>query len=122
LLEMVNFYPDKTEVDISNPSVVTTNVAVNLVGFVKESAHFHRLLFDMPLIITSMRDGTHVEGSAHPKGEAVDLRSHDLESGDQIVFFLIMARLQRKWAVVILDERYTISPHWHVQTEYSIGG
>jgi len=38
----------------------------------------HRRMFGPPLTITSAKDGTHSPGSLHPKGDAVDLRIHDL--------------------------------------------
>jgi hypothetical protein len=109
-------------VRLASPEVSIAFLEASLVGFLNEAGRIHNALFNLPLIVTSGNDGQHVPGSAHGKNEAADLRSHDLSDVEQLIFFLCMIRIQEKFGIVILDERYTHAPHWHVQTAESIGG
>jgi hypothetical protein len=73
-----------------------------------------RLLMMHPdMVVTSMRDGKHMEGSLHASGHAVDLRTHDLSP-----------EAAREWArrvAKFLDEQgfdvvLEISPpHLHIE-------
>lgn len=50
---------------------------------------FHRVMkgFPLDLVITSMNDGQHMEGSRHYTDEAIDLRTHNFESREQKIEF-----------------------------------
>lgn len=55
-----------------------------------------------PIVITSAREGTHSERSLHYKGQAIDLRTHDL-SANQIALLVKAFRnaLPAGWDIVV---------------------
>lgn len=100
----------------ASPNVVLDGVDPALMVFVADIARVHIDLFDMPLYITSGRDGEHVPNSAHYKGKALDVRSEDLNLEQQVLFAAVLAYLCRERGVFIFDERANIQgPHWHLQ-------
>lgn len=109
-------------VQVTSPSVNVTALDGSLVSYLIELGMAHKLLFGTALEITSGNDGNHVPGSAHFKNKAVDIRCHDLLDDAQALFFQIMAYAARAFKVAVFDERYTASPHWHIQTADSVGG
>lgn len=103
-------------------AVDASKLDTGLSHFISSVGLVHFAIFGTPLVITSANDGNHAPHSAHYLNAAVDLRCHDLDASGQIIFGLIMAQHQQAFGVCILDERFTASPHWHVQTAASIGG
>jgi hypothetical protein len=120
--EPLNTMWDSSAVQVASPSVNLVNLDLALVGFIGACGKVHKALFGKALEITSGNDGNHVPGSAHYKGKAVDLRSHDLLDDEQALFSLVLAHFARIYKVAVFDERFTAAPHWHVQTADSVGG
>ena len=106
----------------ASPSVNVAELDSVLASFLSRVGKVHTFLFGRALEITSGNDGNHVAGSAHGKNKAVDLRSHDLADDEQALFTAVMLYAARGFKVAVFDERYTASPHWHVQTADSVGG
>jgi hypothetical protein len=93
-----------------------------LKSFIIQVGQAHEVLFNRALQVTSGNDGTHVTGSAHYKNEAVDIRSLDLTDEEQAIFSLVLGYFSRAEHIAVFDERFTASPHWHIQTADSVGG
>lgn len=120
--EPLNVMWDSSTVQVASPSVNLVNLDLSLVGYIGACGRVHKALFGNALEITSGNDGQHVPGSAHYKGKAVDLRSHDLFEDEQAIFGLVLAYFSRVYKVAVFDERFTASSHWHIQTADSVGG
>ena len=115
-------WAETDEVVLGSSSVNVSALPLFLVSFLICAGQIHRALFNKALVITSGNDGQHVHGSAHYQNKAVDLRSHDLLDDEQALFSSVLLYLSRRYKVALFDERYTASPHWHVQTADSVGG
>jgi hypothetical protein len=107
---------DSMDVQLASGSVNVSALNEILISYIRAVARAHRALFGLPLIITSGNDGQHVAGSAHALNRAVDIRSHDLQEEDQLIFGLILAKFAELYKMAVFDERFTAAPHWHVQT------
>lgn len=105
-----------------SPSVNVSQLDDSLVRFLTRVGRIHTFLFGKALQITSGNDGQHVAGSAHYKNKAVDLRCLDLLDDEQALFSAVLLYCARWFKVAVFDERYTASPHWHIQTTDSVGG
>ena len=112
---------DTAEVQRYNTGVNVSNLDQRLVYFLIVAGDVHRALFRRALLITSGNDGQHVAGSAHYKDKAVDVRSVDLTADEQAIFSLALGYFSRVYKVAVFDERFTASPHWHIQTADSVG-
>lgn len=77
-----------------------------------------RTLFGLPdegLVITAGSDGTHMAGSKHYTGEAVDLRSKTLNSTVKSGFIAILRAELGPQFTVLLEGEGTPNEHLHVQ-------
>lgn len=67
-------------------------------------------VYDIELVITSVMDGKHMEGSKHYKGLAFDFRSRDIDEGD-----IVFVRMKLKeWLGSDYDVIYE-NDHFHVE-------
>jgi hypothetical protein len=107
--------------DAESLDVRVESLNVKLVQFVVRAAQVHAVMFGTPLVITSGNDGKHVPGSAHGKNAAVDLRSHDIDAGSQMVFAMVLISLGNRSGVAVYDERAARSPHWHCEDADMVG-
>jgi len=90
--------PASTAVDIEGVSAELMHLALVL-------AYFHFLMFELPLFISSGRDGVHVPTSLHKEGRALDFRTHDKSSEQMIVFYAVLAYLAPRFHCRFFDER-----------------
>lgn len=109
-------------VKVTSPSVNVTALDTLLSSYIQRVGKIHTFLFGRALEITSGNDGQHVAGSAHGKNKAADLRCIDLMEDEQALFSAVLLYCSRGFKVAVFDERYTASPHWHIQTADSVGG
>lgn len=97
-------------------SVRTEDIDTRLVQFLNIAGAIHTTLFGKPLVVTSGNDGRHSSGSKHYQNRAVDLRSFDKDSTQQLIFGLVIAYLSPQLNLAVFDERMRDSgPHWHVE-------
>lgn len=113
---------DSIFLQLASPSVNVTALSGELIAYLQAVGAVHRTLFTKALEITSGNDGKHVPGSAHYKWLAVDVRSLDLTDEQAAIFSLVLGYFSRLYKVAVFDERFTASPHWHIQTADSVGG
>jgi hypothetical protein len=95
---------------------VLSGVEPTLLQFAVALGRVHLALFGHPLIITSGKDGTHVNGSLHAEGRALDVRIVDLVEKDQILFLGVLASQCVEWECRVFDER--VGPggqHVHIE-------
>lgn len=105
-------------VELSSATVDIAGVDAELMDYVAKLGQVHMHLFSKTLVITSARDGNHVQGSAHYRGLAVDLRSTDKTEEEQTVFAVIMSYLSPHRGMGVFDERtVNTGPHWHVEKQ-----
>ncbi len=113
---------DTDYVQITSHAVKVDLLAPMLRDYVMTLGRVHMVLFGKALEITSGNDGKHVAGSAHYINKAVDLRSIDFLDEERAIFALVLGYFSRLYKVAVFDERFTASPHWHIQTADSVGG
>lgn len=109
-------------VHLVSPSVDVSKLDSELVSLLVHAGQVHLCLFNRALEITSGNDGKHVAGSAHFLNKAVDVRAIDLRDEEQAIFSLVLGYFARDFHAAVFDERFTASPHWHIQTADSVGG
>ena len=107
---------ESLDVQLASSGVNVSGLDTTLESYLWTVGKVHRVIFGLPLILTSGNDGSHVAGSAHSLNRAADIRSHDLNEEDQQLFGLILAKFAEPYKMAIFDERFTAAPHWHVQT------
>lgn len=103
------------DLKLADDSVRVESLNLVVAQFLVRAAHVHVVLFGTELVITSGNDGAHVPGSAHYKNGAVDLRSHDIDIGSQMVFAMVLISLGNRSGVAVYDERPTKRKHWHCE-------
>lgn len=103
-------------VELASKDVVLDGVQGELLSYLAELAQVHIHLFDKPLVVTSGKEGQHVQNSKHYLGRAIDLRSEDKNLEEQVLFAGVLAYFCRIRGVAVFDERAMPSgPHWHVE-------
>jgi hypothetical protein len=110
------------DLQVASPEVKVFALQTRLAQFIVRAARIHVTLFGIPLVVTSGNDGHHATHSAHFLNAAVDLRSHDKSDADQLLFGLILVTLSEHGQLGVFDERFTTSPHWHVEDAKLLGG
>ncbi len=90
---------------LKDSTVKITGLRPVLLGFLATVARVHVDLFQKVLVVTSGNDGQHSKGSKHFENAAVDLRSNDKTSDQQLVFLLVLAWLGNTRGVAVFDER-----------------
>jgi len=98
-------------------SVQIEGVAGELMTFAARLGYLHYLLFGLPLVITSGRDGEHVSTSLHEEGRALDFRTIDKTEGEMQVFLAILAYAAPHQNCRVFDERVGAGGE-HVHVEY----
>lgn len=86
-------------------AVVLDGVYPSLLTFAAQLAYLHFLLFGLPLVITSGKDGAHVSNSLHNVGRALDFRTHDKSDQENQVFLSILAWAAPLQTCRVFDER-----------------
>lgn len=92
-------------IELANPGVVLDGVNVELMNFLSHLAMVHKLLFGSNLVVTSGRDGHHVQGSLHAEGRAVDLRTNDKTPGELDLFLHVISYCTAAVLIACFDER-----------------
>lgn len=104
-----------------NCALATTSVDIQgidpgLLQYARVAGLAHVALFGTYLTITSGKDGQHAPGGAHPKGKALDFRSHDLSPEQQLMYGTLLCYLAQRYGVRVFDERSMgTDGHWHVE-------
>lgn len=98
-------------------SVVIEGVEPALMTFAVQLGYLHFLLFGLPLVITSGKDGTHVPTSLHKEGRALDFRTHDKTPEEMQAFLAILAFAAPHQNCRVFDERVGAGGE-HVHVEY----
>jgi len=91
-------------VERKDASVVTDGVNPALMLFLTKLGLVSLHLFDLPVIVTSAKDGAHASGSKHYRGDAVDVRISDKSPLDQSAFLLVLTTLARQFKLAVFDE------------------
>ena len=71
--------------------------------------------------ITSLTDGVHGPTTLHPKGLAVDLRSHELAAGDKLKLLEDMRDLLPPYYEVYLEDHGGPNEHYHIEYDWKGG-
>lgn len=96
--------------------VIVDGVAPELMIYAVHLAYIHWLLFGVPLIITSGKDGKHAPGSLHYVGRALDFRTRDLAADEVLLFLLVVMYSAPARKMAVFDERALPGePHLHVE-------
>lgn len=98
-------------------TVELDGVVPALMTFAVQLGYLHFLLFGLPLVITSGRDGEHVPTSLHKFGRALDFRTHDKSEAEMQVFLAILAYSAPHQNCRVFDERVGAGGE-HVHVEY----
>jgi hypothetical protein len=71
----------------------------------------------IPIVITSACDGEHSgPGDPHHRGEAYDVRTHDMDSTDKnFILGIVMGQLGRDKFFGFLEDENTANEHLHFQ-------
>ncbi len=110
--------PSTHEVLIAaSDQVEIEGVEPKLMTFAVQLGYLHFLLFGLPLVITSGRDGEHVPTSLHKVGRALDFRTHDKTAEEMQVFLGILAYAAPHQNCRVFDERVGAGGE-HVHVEY----
>lgn len=102
---------------LAGPNVIVAGVRRELMQFVDYLALVHRVVFSKPLVITSGKDGAHVESSMHPAGLAVDFRTKDLQPDEQQLVLALLAYAAPSNHIAVFDER-ALGAEQHIHLEY----
>lgn len=96
---------------------IITPALVHMLGAVERLS---RELFGLPeegLVITSGSDGTHMAGSKHYTGEAIDLRTKGMSPTMQNALITALRRELGPQFTVLLEDAGTPNEHAHVQVK-----
>jgi hypothetical protein len=101
---------------VASPDVVLDGVDPRLMAYVEHLGMVHQILFGRQLIITSGKEGEHVQNSFHKIGRALDLRTIDKEPDEVIIFLSIIAFSAPSQGIAVFDERATHdAKHVHLE-------
>jgi len=103
--------------ELASPAVILDGVNAELLSFVDYLGIVHRVVFSKPLVITSGKDGQHVQSSMHPAGLAVDIRTRDLLPDEQQLLILLLAYATPANHIAVFDER-ALGADQHIHLEY----
>lgn len=101
---------------VASSDVVLDGVDSRLLSYAEELGLIHRGLFGKDLIITSGKDGKHVQNSYHELGLAIDVRTEDKDPEEQLVFMTVISFSAPANGVAVFDERSTHdAKHIHLE-------
>ena len=108
-------------ISAKNASVRFKNLTPAMAWMLYRLESYHRIMrvANPPsLVITSMNDGKHMEGSKHYNDEAIDIRTHNFESREQkIEFCLRFADFLGPKFSILLENEGKATEHIHVQVK-----
>lgn len=103
-------------VELASNAVVMDGVNPHLVEFLGQLAVVHKVLFNLPLTVTSGKDSIHSAGSLHGAGLAVDIRTHDKDTPANQLLLAVLAFAADGNPIAVFDERNLPgSPHIHIE-------
>lgn len=105
---------------VASPEVVLDGVDPRLMTYAEHLGMLHQLLFGKPLVITSGKEGKHVQNSFHELGRALDVRTEDKDLEEQLVFLTVISFSAPSQGVAVFDERAGHDAK-HVHLEYHGG-
>ena len=91
-------------VAMKDAGVSLAGVHPTLLHFLVDIGVVHKAMWEIPVVVTSGKDGTHGKGSKHYVGEAVDLRISDKVGRDQFAFICVLISLSDRYKLAIFDE------------------
>jgi len=92
---------------VASPEVVLDGVDPRLMSYAEHLGMAHQVLFGKPLVITSGKEGRHVQNSFHELGRALDVRTEDKDPEEQLVFMTVISFSAPVVGVAVFDERST---------------
>ena len=105
-------------VEVKDKTVKWEKLDSRLVRALVVLGHVHSFLFDKTLIITSANDGVHAPTSKHHRNLAVDVRSRDKSTSENVVFAAILAQQSIRLRVSFFLEKVgTENEHWHLEVQ-----
>ncbi len=104
-------------ISVASPDVVLDGVDPRLMSYAEYLALVHRLLFGRNLVITSGKEGKHVQNSFHALGRALDVRTEDKDLSEQLLFLNIISFSAPTQGVAVFDERSTHDEK-HIHLEF----
>jgi hypothetical protein len=102
---------------VADDSVVLDGVDPRLMSYAEHLGMIHRLIFGKDLVITSGKEGKHVQNSFHELGRALDVRTVDKDPEEQLLFLSVISFSAPAQGVAVFDERSTHDAK-HVHLEY----
>lgn len=103
-------------VETKDKTVNVADIAPALKTFLSVAGKAHIVLFAIPLVVTSGRDGNHVASSKHGEGKAVDLRITDLLPEDQPAWLAMLRTLCMRLHLAMFDESFAPGMgHVHIE-------
>lgn len=78
---------DSSVLYATNIGGVETTLCPEMMYALGVAAALKQEMFGLNLVITSLLDGHHNDGSLHPMGRAADLRDNDLKADEQVRWF-----------------------------------
>lgn len=104
-------------IELASPEVVVDGVDERLLAYAEHLGMIHLLLFGRNLVITSGKEGKHVQNSFHELGRALDVRTEDKDAVEQLVFLNVVSFSAPARGVAVFDERSTHDEK-HVHLEF----
>jgi hypothetical protein len=102
---------------VASQDVVLEGVDPRLLKYAEHLGMIHRLVFGKDLVITSGKEGKHVQNSFHEIGRALDVRTEDKDQEEQLVFMTLVSFSAPAQGVAVFDERSTHDAK-HVHLEF----
>lgn len=103
-------------VQLKDATVDVVNVNPVLQAFLITAGLVQMHLFNRLLVVTSGKDGVHLPGSKHGKGDAIDLRIADMPPEDQPAFLLVLRVLCARYKLAMFDESNVLNAgHVHIE-------
>jgi len=101
---------------VASPDVVLEGVEPRLMKYAEHLGMIHRLIFGRDLVITSGKEGKHVQNSFHELGRALDVRTEDKDQEEQLVFMTIVSFSAPAQGIAVFDERTSRdAKHLHLE-------
>lgn len=103
-------------VETKDATVNVSDIDPVLKIFLGVAGKAHVVLFAIPLVVTSGKDGHHVASSKHAEGKAVDLRITDLLPEDQPAWLAMLRVLCMRLHLAMFDESFAPGMgHVHIE-------
>jgi hypothetical protein len=110
---------------LKDSSVVYAGLCPEMYYALGVASALKQQLFGMNMVITSMVDGHHNDGSLHPEGRAADVRDEDLKPTERITWFNAIKNALEPMGFDVVSEKVGSTPETtavHLHIEYDPHG